>query len=222
MMWAQNQCMGHGQEIQTYTPDNLSTANFSDGSHGLRITARNDGSTWPFAHDNVSAGAPQYSSGMISTSPNTLGIDQPGYKPLSFTYGFYETRMKVPAGQGIWPAAWAFPEDNIGPSELDLAEVLGNDPTTNYMTVHFNGGDAQEASTGVDLSADFHVFGMDWQPDHVSWFIDGKLARTDYLNPSNIPSKPMYAVGGAWPGAPDATTPTVSQMDIDYVRVWKR
>jgi hypothetical protein len=83
-----------------------------------------------------------------------------------------------------------------------------------------------ETWTGPDFSADWHTFAVDWRPDAVVWYVDGK-ERWRYTDPAHIPTKPMYlilnlAVGGAWPGSPDASTSFPSYFDIDYVRVWSR
>jgi beta-glucanase (GH16 family) len=225
LIWWKNTCMGHGKEQQAYTDDNVNIVDFGNGDRGLRLTARKAG-TWAFTHDDVPAGSTRYDSGMISTSPNTMNFNQPGYQPFDFKYGFYEVRMKAPRGQGLWPAAWAFPTDNVGPQELDLVEILGHDTKTAYQTVHFPGGSSSIGHTGTDTADGFHTYGMDWQPDHIDWYIDGKLARTTFTKVGSIPDKNMYlmlnfAVGGQWPGAPDSTTPNSSAMDVDWVRVWK-
>jgi hypothetical protein len=228
LVWWKNQCYGHGKELQTYVPENVNIVNFAEGGRGLRLSATNDGSRWGFGHDDVRAGDPMYKSGMISTSPND-NFSRPGYKPFSFKYGYYEVRMKSPRGQGMWPAAWAFPEDNVGPQELDLIEIIGNDTDTAHMTVHYPGGNSSQKLSlpGVDFADDFHTFGMDWKPGQVDWYIDGKLARTTFSNAGSVPDKPMYimlnlAVGGWWPGAPDSSTQFPAHMDVDWVRVWSR
>ena len=68
---------------------------------------------------------------------------------------------------------------------------------------------------------------VDWQPDHISWYVDGVKRRTDYTDAANIPHEKMYvllnlAVGGDWPGAPNAGTPLPSNYDVDWVRIWQR
>jgi beta-glucanase (GH16 family) len=78
---------------------------------------------------------------------------------------------------------------------------------------------------GPDFSTDWHVFGLDWQPDVLIWYVDG-VERWRYTDREYIPDRTMYilinlAVGGDWPGSPDATTPFPSFYNIDYVRVWK-
>ena len=76
----------------------------------------------------------------------------------------------------------------------------------------------------ADWSAGFHTYAVDWTPSTLTWLLDGKpVASTT----KNIPSKPMYilanlAVGGDWPGLPNASTPFPGVMEIDYIRVWAR
>lgn len=226
LIWWKNTCMGHGSEQQAYTNDNVNIVDFGDGNRGLRLTARKAG-TWSFSHDDVPAGTTRYDSGMISTSPDTMGFNQNGYKPFDFKYGFYEVRMRAPKGQGYWPAAWAFPTDNVGPQELDLVEILGNDTNTAYQTVHYPGGQSSIGNSSVDTADGFHTYGMDWQPGYVAWYIDGKLARTQFTKAGSVPDKNMYlmlnfAVGGVWPGAADGSTPNVANMDVDWVHVWQK
>src|SRR5438445_576325 len=73
---------------------------------------------------------------------------------------------------------------------------------------------------GPDFSADFHIFAVDWQPNEIVWYVDG---TERFRSNKGIPAMPMYvianlAVGGDWPGNPDATTRFPGYMDIDYIR----
>ena len=106
-------------------------------------------------------------------------------------------------------------------------ELLGNDPTTYYMSQHFgtatNHGMYSWQYTGPDFSADFHTFAIEWQPGVIRWLLDGQVLTT---STSNVPDVPMYlilntAVGGTWPGNPDGTTVFPQYHDIDYVRVYR-
>jgi beta-glucanase (GH16 family) len=162
-----------------------------------------------------------YTSGMVDT-----------YYSFSFTYGYVEARLKVPAGKGLWPTFWILPA-NDGPwpvDEIDVMENLGQDPTTAYFTYHWPSGGttllSQYHYTGPDFSADWHIFAVDWEPDAIIWYVDG-VERARYTDASNITSKPMFvivnlAVGGDWPGSPDDTTPFPNYYQVDYVRVWKK
>ena len=108
-------------------------------------------------------------------------------------------------------------------------EIIGQEPDTLHMHVHFLDSDGNLVSEGSDwigpdFSADWHTFAVDWQPDVIIWYVDG-IERWRYTG--NIQARPMYllanlAVGGDWPGAPDDSTPFPSYYEIDYIRVWKR
>jgi beta-glucanase (GH16 family) len=146
------------------------------------------------------------------------------------TYGYFEARLKVPAGQGMWPAFWLLGAvGTTGVNEIDVHEILGNAPSTVYMTVHWGtdyaAGHESDGSSwvGPDFSADFHVFGLEWRPDAIIWTIDGVEHKRH--TGDGIPQVPMYvilnlAIGGSWPGAPDATTPFPANYQIDYVRAY--
>jgi len=145
-------------------------------------------------------------------------------------YGYFEARLKVPAGQGLWPAFWLLGQVAApGVNEIDIHEILGHQPSTVYMTVHwgtdYDAGHKSDGSSwaGPDFSADFHVFGLEWTPDAIIWTIDG-VERKRHTG-EGVPQVPMYvilnlAIGGMWPGAPDATTQFPALYQIDYVRAY--
>jgi beta-glucanase (GH16 family) len=193
----QNPCSGWGGELETYDAQNVSV---SGGS--LHLTARHEDSG--------------YTSGMVST-----------YGTFSFEYGYMEVSMKVPAGQGLWPAAWAFGTDLVPPDELDDIEVLGGDPHTALITVHYPGGQvSQHLAQAANLSAGYHTFGLDWEPHHLSWYIDGNPVSESITDPSKIPHKPMFllldlAVGGDFGGPPNASTSFPASMGVNYIRVFE-
>jgi beta-glucanase (GH16 family) len=146
---------------------------------------------------------------------------------FSFQYGYVEWRAQVPAGQGLWPALWLLPADGSWPPEIDALEVLGNDPATAYFTNYPpSGNSCAHALHGADLSAAPHVFGVNWQPTGITWYVDGAAVARCTTADGGISAKPMYlvmnlAVGGSWPGAPSASTPFPARMTIDWVRVWQ-
>ncbi len=145
-------------------------------------------------------------------------------------YGYFEARLKIPAGQGLWPAFWLLGKvGSSGVNEIDVQEILGNVPTKEYMTVHwgtdYSAGHKSDATNwiGPDFSADFHVFGLEWTPDSIVWTIDG-VERKRHTG-DGVPQVDMYvifnlAIGGNWPGAPDATTVFPAAYQIDYVRAY--
>lgn len=197
-------CTNRG-ELEWYFPENVSV---SKGV--LTLTAEKNTVTAPDGNTY------HYTSGMISSNN------------FSFTYGYIETRAKIAAGNGMWSAFWALPNDGSWPPEIDVQEILGRDPTTAFMSYHYNDKDTQSSSNwqGPDFSAGWHTFAVDWEPDAITWYIDG-VVRKQYTNAATITNKPMYllanlAVGGHWPGVPDATTVFPIKYEIDYIRVWQR
>jgi len=145
-------------------------------------------------------------------------------------YGYFEAKLKVPAGQGLWPAFWLLGEDhNAGVNEIDIHEILGNDTTKVYMTVHwgtdYNAGHKSDGTdwVGPDFSADFHVFGLEWNADTIVWTIDGTERKRH--TGTGVPQTEMYvilnlAIGGTWPGAPNASTMFPAKYQVDYVRAY--
>lgn len=163
---------------------------------------------------------------------------------FSLTYGRIEARIKVPFGQGIWPAFWML-GDNINTAgwpncgEIDIMENIGREPSIVHGTVHGPGysgdkgvGAAYTLSNGQKFSDDFHTFAVEWEPNVIRWYVDGLLYKT--ITPANLPAgtswvfdHPFFiilnvAVGGNWPLYPDATTVFPQQMLVDYVRVYQR
>lgn len=152
---------------------------------------------------------------------------------LSLGYGTFSARIKMPAGQGLWPAFWLFEDgDPHGVAEIDIIELVSN-ATTYYSTIHGpkdGGGMYQVQSSGgiPDLSAGFHNYWATHAPDRVTIGIDGRTLAT--FTPESLPpggrwvfNKPMYAiltlaVGGTWAGPPDASTRFPATMLVDWFR----
>ncbi len=94
-------------------------------------------------------------------------------------YGYFEVRMKVPRGPGVVTGffSYAGQEGQTRPNEIDI-EILGRNTRVVELTIHENG---KAASKKVDLPFDaadgFHVYGFDWQPEHVRWYIDGQMVH---------------------------------------------
>lgn len=164
------------------------------------------------------AGGFPYQSGVLCT-----------YGKFSQQYGYYEIRARMPKGKGMWPAFWLLPVRETWPPEIDILEFLGHDLTTMYMTNHYFGPDGSyrhdtESYTGPDFSAGFHTFGALWEKGKITYYVDG-VQR--YVVTTNVPDEPMYvianlAVGGHWPGYPDATTKFPQRYSIEWIRVWKK
>ena len=199
-------------ELEAYTSKNVYVA-----GGNLHMVAKRE--NWGNKH---------YTSGRI----NSRGKKQ-------FLYGKFEARMKMPAGKGFWPAFWLLPNDfNDWPvhGEIDIMEVLGHDVHTLHGTVHMGtrGHDAHyggKTSMGAAYNQDFHIYTVEWEPNQITWSVDGKVYYT--IKPSQTkPYWPFsgnkfyiifnFAVGGNWPGAPDSHTVFPSEFLVDYVRVYKK
>ena len=163
---------------------------------------------------------------------------------FSIEYGKIEARIKIPHGQGMWPAFWMLGDDVVAAGwpdcgEIDVMENIGKEPTVVHGTVHgpgYSGARGISASGSLPgsppLSDDFHVYSVEWWPGRVQFFLDGKPYQT--VTPASLPAgakwvsdHPFFlllnlAVGGGWPGNPDQTTVFPQDMLIDWVRVSQR
>lgn len=163
---------------------------------------------------------------------------------LAQAYGRFEARIRIPRGQGIWPAFWMLGEDidKVGwPTcgEIDIMENIGREPQLIHGTIHGPGysgkqgiGASFRLPSGEKFAHDFHVYAVEWEPDVIRFYVDDHLYET--RTPSDLPkgTKWVYnhsfflllnvAVGGSWPGDPDASTVFPQTMLVDYVRVYRR
>jgi beta-glucanase (GH16 family) len=160
---------------------------------------------------------------------------------LEQTYGRFEARIRLPYGKGLWPAFWLLGSDcetNIWPQcgEIDIMEYLGDNPNTIFGSVHGPGYSAGEAVTkdyvleNDRYDTGFHVFGIEWSPDYINYYVDDTLYQQ--ITPADVPGEwvfdhPFYiilnvAVGGNFPGAPNAETVFPQTMLVDYVRVYQQ
>ncbi|WP_459755871.1 discoidin domain-containing protein [Streptomyces sennicomposti] len=213
--WTQDPGNGQNGELEYYTNgDNTSM----DGNGNLVIEARKEANG-------------QYTSGRINTSDH-----------FNFTYGHVEARIKVSGTQGLWPAFWLLgsnfrtgtPWPNCG--EIDIMEHVGKVADSVYSTLHapaYNGGNGYGSPytvAGSDFAAAFHTYALDWNSSRMTFSVDGKsffTADRSTVEQTRGPwvyDHPFYiilnnAVGGDWPGSPDATTVLPQRMLVDYVRV---
>lgn len=159
-----------------------------------------------------------------------------------WTHGKMEARIKLPEGQGIWPACWMLPTDNIfggwpNSGEIDIMEYLGHQTNTAYGTIHYslNGSHNFEGDNYVLPSGGyndaFHTFTIEWESDEIRWYIDGvlyhsvteaSLGITPWVFDENFHFILNLAVGGDWPGSPDNTTVFPQTMEVDYLRVYQQ
>jgi len=160
----------------------------------------------------------------------------------AWTYGRIEARIQVPRGQGIWPAFWMLGEDisTVGwPAcgEIDIMENIGRETNIVHGTVHgpgYSGGNgiggAYTLPGGGAVADDFHVFAIEWRTNLIRWLVDGVGYFS--VTPAALPAGTRWvfdhphflllnvAVGGNWPGNPDASTVFPQRMLVDYVRVY--
>ena len=209
-------------ELEYYTaePENLAL----DGEGHLVITARELGTDTDLV---CWYGPCEYTSARLKTQDR-----------LEFTYGRVEASMKLPEGVGLWPAFWMLGNNSDAVTwpasgELDIMEFIGSEPGVIYGTAHgpgYVGADGLGGSVdlGLDLSAGFHEYALEWEPDEIRWFVDDRLFAT--VRREDVPGEwvfdhPFYlllnlAVGGNWPGSPDTETVFPQSLVVDYVRVY--
>ncbi|HMQ64265.1 MAG TPA: family 16 glycosylhydrolase [Flavilitoribacter sp.] len=161
----------------------------------------------------------------------------------SFQYGRLDIRAKLPEGQGIWPAIWMLGdqiEDKGWPAggEIDIMEMVGHEPGTVHGTIHYGPDPGRHNYKGAPYSLDgagkfsdeFHVFTLKWEENSLEWFVDDRLfySASPVTTQSDYPfNEPFFlllnlAVGGNWPGNPDATTVFPQRFVLDYVRYFRR
>jgi beta-glucanase (GH16 family) len=208
--WGNNE-----KQIYTQSSENSSIVD-DEGASVLAITAREDNS-----------------GGFTSAKLTTQNL-------FSMRFGRIELKAKMPKGQGLLPAIWMLGDnkDQIdwpGCGEIDIVEVVGNDPSKLYSTVHYtndenNYGESQRdyvLSSG-DFSDSYHIFTLDWTPESLTFSLDGQEISTilieddmkEFLRSSYLILN--VAVGGNWPGEPDATTMFPQTMYADYIRVYSK
>jgi beta-glucanase (GH16 family) len=234
---------GWGNDEQEYYTDSTQNAAL-DGNGDLAITVQQNTDSSLLCSYN--------SAGTYFPSGTTCGYTSARLvtaNTFSQQYGRIEARIKIPAGDGVWPAFWALGanESTVGwptSGEIDTMENVGDEPGTVYGTLHgpvagsgttvepWGIGGSYTLPGGAALSAGFHVFAADWYPDHVSFSVDGHIYETVYA--ADLPSgdtwvfgHPFYlllnvAVGSAnsWGGAPTSATVFPQTMLVNYVRVY--
>jgi beta-glucanase (GH16 family) len=211
----------NNHERQYYT--NSTSNAVHDGQGNLVITARRENP----GNYQCWYGRCEYTSARLNTSGK-----------FTQTYGTYEARIKMSRGQGMWPAFWMLGNDigNVGwpqSGEIDIMENVGFEPNAVHGTLHGpgysgSGGIGAGYSIGSPFADGFHTFRVEWSPNRIVWKVDGNTYQT--RTPADLGGRqwvfdhPFFvilnlAVGGYWPGDPNASTPFPNTLTIDYVRV---
>ncbi|MET8827207.1 family 16 glycosylhydrolase [Streptomyces sp. NPDC004610] len=213
----------NNHERQYYTAGNANAA--LNGQGQLVITARrenpNNYQCW--------YGRCEYTSARLNTAGR-----------FTAQYGHVEARIKVPRGQGMWPAFWMLGNDlgQVGwpnSGEIDVMENVGFEPSTVHGTLHGPGysgsggiGAAYSLPGGQAFADAFHTFAVDWSPNAITWSVDGNVYQTrtpaDLGGRQWVFNKPFFlilnfAVGGYWPGDPNGSSVFPQQMVVDHVTV---
>ncbi|MGB3590772.1 MAG: glycoside hydrolase family 16 protein [Nonlabens sp.] len=156
-------------------------------------------------------------------------------------YGRFEARIKLPWGQGIWPAFWMLGDDSDGAiwpqiGEIDIMEYRGQQPDIVLGSVHgpgYSGGEAVTKSYQLlndRFDTDFHIFGIEWTPDYINYYVDDELYNQ--ITPADVDGDWVFndrefyiimnvAVGGTFVGQVGPNTEFPQTMEVDYVRVYE-
>ncbi|MGC2527143.1 MAG: glycoside hydrolase family 16 protein [Candidatus Acidiferrum sp.] len=213
----------HELEYHTNRPEN---AHIKKGN--LVITARKESYT---GADRVTR---DYTSARLKTQAR-----------FTQAYGRFEARIKIPQGQGMWPAFWMLGEDlpSVGwpkCGEIDIMENIGKEPGKIHGSLHGPSTTARTSDltsifslpAGQNFADAFHLYAVQWEPNAVRFYVDSNLYAT--FNASQWPAggtwvfdHPFFiilnlAVGGDWPGNPDSSTKFPQSMLVDYVRVYTK
>lgn len=216
---------GGNHELQIYT-DRKENVRVEEGN--LILEARRD-------NQGISGTTREFSSGRIRSK-----------RRGDWKYGKIEVRAKLPAGQGVWPAIWMMPSDEVyggwaSSGEIDIMEFKGQEPNQIWGTLHYgtswpdnqHSGDIYKAPSDFSFADDFHTYGVEWEEGEIRWYIDGKLWQTQNKWNTESAAFPApfdqkfhlilnVAVGGGFVGPVADDTPFPAQMKVDWVRVYQR
>ncbi|MGE5540657.1 MAG: carbohydrate-binding domain-containing protein, partial [Gemmatimonas sp.] len=205
-------------------PSNGEQEFYSDSSVGVNPFSNQNGELTITAAPGSNPDGLWYNSGLITTE----GM-------FTQTYGYFEMRAELPQGQGMWPAFWLLAADKSWPPEIDALEAFGAKNANGEggaNSVHVGaitgdwasggGGGWVNMPNGADITSGYHTYGVDWQSDFVTYYIDGQQVY-QVTTPSDM-HKPMYmlanlAVGGSWVGSAAGET---GQMHVDYIRAYSK
>lgn len=217
-VWSYEKGHVRNKEPQVYTERELKNVQVKNGILSISALISNEN------------GAIKYTSGSIIT-----------FNKRSWLYGRIEVRAKLPMGRGTWPAVWLLGQNENRErwpawGEIDMLEYYGRDPNKVYSNIHYENPTSKEknksaGSIEIPQDGNFHIYMMDWQADHIDFFVDGRKYHTFQVDdagsgPDNPFRKPHYliinfALGGKSGGAIDNDM-LPQQFDVDYVRLYQR
>lgn len=221
-------------EVNAFGGGNSELQIYTDRKENVRV--ENEHLLLEAHHDNygIAGTVREYSSGRIRSKHRG-----------DWKYGKFETRAKLPAGQGVWSAIWMLPTDEkygtwASSGEIDIMEFKGQEPDVVWGTLHYGSqwpgnkhtGDTYKLDKG-NFTDDFHIFTLEWEEGSIRWYVDGKLTQTQTQWDTNGGKFPApfdqefhillnLAIGGGFLGNPDGTTKFPREMLVDYVRVYQR
>lgn len=158
-------------------------------------------------------------------------------------FGYFECRMKVPGGRGMWPAFWLNPQDQIWPPEIDIVEIVNNGRDTTRNSFHFVHAGFKEGRTlkslldkhqtyrpGWDYQDNFHTFAVEWTPTHTRHYVDDVMVierEFSWRHKGDTDAGPAHvllnlAVGGTWPGPAINLDDFPAKLLVQHMRVWQR
>jgi beta-glucanase (GH16 family) len=165
---------------------------------------------------------------------------------FAFRYGRIEARMRLPGGQGVWPAFWLLPQDDpygswAASGEIDIMEAVnlgGSGGNEVHGTIHYGGSwpnnvySSRSYTVPENATTGFHTYALEWDADELRWYVDGQLysmLNNWYSTGAGFPApfdQPFYillnvAVGGNFPGSPAGSTVFPVTMEVDWVRVYE-
>ncbi|MDX1591488.1 MAG: glycoside hydrolase family 16 protein [Balneolaceae bacterium] len=212
------------EEWQRYT-DDPANAQIENGSLVIKAI-----------HESDEHGPDQYTSARLNTA-----------KKFTFRYGKVAARIKLPTGEGIWPAFWmlgANIDENGGDTpwpqsgEIDILELYGTkSDSVVEANIHYADSSGSHAQMGAipyelkngSFSDDFHLFELIWDENQITWLVDGEqYASADITSDERSEFHREFflllniAVGGTWAGRPDKSTDFPQEMVVDWVRVYKK
>lgn len=212
------------EEWQRYT-DSSENAYVEDGNLVIKAI-----------HESDTHGMDEYTSARLNTA-----------NKQTWRYGKIAARIKLPYGEGIWPAFWmlgANIDENGGDTpwpqsgEIDILELYGTeDDSVVEANLHYADESGEHAQMGAvpyeleqgKFADDFHIFELEWTENKINWLVDGEQYASTEITSDELSEfhKEFFlllniAVGGTWAGRPDETTDFPQYMYVDWIRVYKQ